>query len=325
MRTRDHRFPVGIRSVALPVTFTPYASAQPCSARCRFCSETLVRAGLTPRLSAVLRPAEDYPEMLTRVLAALRGLPMGLSLSGLEATDDVEWLTRALEVLDRHPFEERVLYSNAYGLYGDLADRVVASHFDRLEISRHSADPERNQRIMRFKAPRDFEASVRSLVQRVPIRLVCVLQRGGVEDGRTLRRYLDWARLTLGVSDIVFRELAQIDGLFRPNATERYIKSHRVAVEDLLVETAGWNDLLPVERTEGYYFWNVRARVGEALVTFEASDYRQMRARHQEDRVHKLVLHADGNLTADWDPDTRVLGRFGPAHLTRSPERRCAG
>ncbi|MFS1526112.1 hypothetical protein ACL7TT_18740 [Microbulbifer sp. 2304DJ12-6] len=31
--------------LALPVTFTPYASVKPCSARCQFCSENLRSAG----------------------------------------------------------------------------------------------------------------------------------------------------------------------------------------------------------------------------------------------------------------------------------------
>ncbi|MEM6533848.1 MAG: hypothetical protein AAF654_14600 [Myxococcota bacterium] len=236
---------------------------------------------------------------------------MGLSLSGLEATDDPAWLKTTLDVLDSHWFEERVLYTNAHGLTGSNAERVIASGFDRLEISRHSDEPEKNQRIMRFRSPRDFEASIRDIVDRVPIRLVCVVQRGGVEDGGSLRRYVDWARNSLGVRDIVFRELARIDGLFQRNSTERYISSHRVSVEDLLQTTETWSDLQPMERTAGYYFWNVRARVGDALLTFEASDYRDMRARHAEERVHKLIFHADGNLTADWDPDSRILGRFG--------------
>ncbi|MEO0811954.1 MAG: hypothetical protein AAFY60_03760, partial [Myxococcota bacterium] len=42
LRHHVHRFGSVTRPVALPVTFTPYAAAQPCSARCRFCSETLV-------------------------------------------------------------------------------------------------------------------------------------------------------------------------------------------------------------------------------------------------------------------------------------------
>ncbi|MFX7620792.1 hypothetical protein ABTJ52_20545, partial [Acinetobacter baumannii] len=80
---RWRRWEIGGRTVqiAQPVTFTPYASAQPCSARCRFCSETLDEGG--PH-AAALRPGPQYGAQLRQALAALRGLPLSWSLSGLE-------------------------------------------------------------------------------------------------------------------------------------------------------------------------------------------------------------------------------------------------
>ena len=38
----DHAIDGVPRRISTSVTFTPFASAQPCSARCRFCSETLI-------------------------------------------------------------------------------------------------------------------------------------------------------------------------------------------------------------------------------------------------------------------------------------------
>ena len=49
-------------------------------------------------------------------------------------------------------------------------------------------------------------------------------------------------------------------------------------------------------------------------VTFETSDYTEMKARHALDVIHKLIFHANGKLCADWDPNTRVLlDTTGPA------------
>src|SRR6478736_5988140 len=79
-RLRDHRIGGVVRRVAQPVTFTPFASAQACSARCVFCSETLVHRDARV-LSASLRPAGDYHAGLRRALHELRGLPIGISLS----------------------------------------------------------------------------------------------------------------------------------------------------------------------------------------------------------------------------------------------------
>ena len=193
---REHELGGRKWAVALPVTFTPFASAQPCSARCVFCSETLWPRD-SQRLAASLRPAPRYHEGLAQALAALRGLPLGLSLSGLESTDVPEWLLRVLDVLEaheRHPegrVEEKVLYSNAAGLSGEtsgavLLPRLARFGLTRVEISRPFHEASRNDGIMRFRPGQPiarqevFEETVRTARRHVPVRLVCIAQRSGV-------------------------------------------------------------------------------------------------------------------------------------------------
>ncbi|MCC6954727.1 MAG: radical SAM protein, partial [Deltaproteobacteria bacterium] len=161
--TVRHVIGATLRDVAMPVTFTPFASVEPCTARCRFCSEALVYKHST-RLSATLRPASDYGRKLRRVLAELRGLRVGLSLSGLEATSNSEWLLDVLAAAEEHvrsggEFVERVLYSNGTGLAEESSqDSVSVLHalqriaLTRVEMSRHSLHQERNDAIMRFNA-----------------------------------------------------------------------------------------------------------------------------------------------------------------------------
>jgi len=86
------------RRFVLPITLTPFASVQPCSARCVFCSETLIPSDAA-ELSATLRPQPDYFDAFRAALAQLRLLPMGISLSGLEATDNIPWLMSVLDCL----------------------------------------------------------------------------------------------------------------------------------------------------------------------------------------------------------------------------------
>jgi len=315
------------RTFALPITFTPFASARPCSARCRFCSETLVHRATT-RLSATLRPGPSYFDALEGALSELQGLPLGLSLSGLESTDDADWFTTVLAIL-RHwqrtsPVTERVLYSNGAGLApsttgGRIGTALASLGLDRFEMSRHAADPAQNQHIMRFRkgvSVREqgvWESAVRLASAIAPVRLVCVVQRGGVEDAEGVRRYLELAD-RLGVDDVVFRELSRLGDEYRAGATTRYVAAARVPIEDLLA------DVLPPDReweperiTAGYYYWNVRLRWrGRVDVTFETSDYVEMKRRHASDVIYKLVFHANGNLCGDWDPNTRVLLRQTP-------------
>lgn len=326
-RLLSHRLGGRDWTVALPITFTPFASARPCSARCVFCSETLrhVQARV---LSASLRPGPGYFEGLAAVLDELRGLPIGISLSGLEATDDPDWLCRVLDLIQERSsgprsllIEERVLYSNLSGLAREtsgprLLPRLRAFGLTRVEASRHHHTQAGNDKVMRFRPGRPirgqavFERTVADALSHVPVRLVCVIQRGGVEDFDGVLEYMSWAR-RLGARDVVFREFSRLHDLYIPNRTQRTIEVRRVPVEGLRAAAESAPEFEPVERTDGYYYWNERFLwEGEVLATFEASDYELMKSRHASGVIHKLIYHANGNLCGDWDPEKCVIGRF---------------
>jgi len=308
--------------IARPVTFTPYAAAQACSARCTFCSENLRLDGVVSA-AALLRPGEQYFEQLAQALSQLRGLEMGYSLSGLEFTDNPRWMLRTLEVLQAHEshgrITEKVLYTNTSGFASSAGPALIErlrSMAVGLEVSRHSNEPTRNQAIMRFRSPMGvsdqgvFESALRGLAAQLELALVCIVQRGGVEDADQVLDYLTWAR-SLGIRRVVFREYSQLSPRHILNATARHIAEHRVAVGELLASClklpALAADLELSCLTDGYYFWNLTGSFRELQVTFEASDYETMLREHASGRIYKLVFHANGNLCAGWNPETDVL------------------
>ena len=321
---------IGERSyrIAQPVTFTPYASAMPCSARCRFCSEALIeRAAARP--SSAIRPGNGYFDNLRAALRQLIGLPISYSLSGLETTDDLEWIYPLLDVLEQHAeaslVHNRVLYTNGAGLARssqgkDLLDRLAAFRLDWIELSRHHFCEDINQSIMRFRSGVDaqyqdrFVSMVRILADRIPVKLVCLVQNGGVATAGDVLCYLDWAR-SLGVEAVIFREFSKLDDDYVNNVTARYIASARIPMADLLeqcLSRRAFADLFEFEQvTEGYYFWNLIGRYQGMRVTFEASDYALMHRQHRSGNVYKLVFHANGNLCADWNPARHVLFSAG--------------
>lgn len=313
------------RQFAQPLTFTPYASSRPCSARCHFCSENLRRSHAPGPAASLLRPDADYFTGLRRALLALHGLPRSYSLSGLEASDDPDWLLQLLQLLGAPEFRadalERVLYSNGAGLIGArgeaLLDALQGFRLSWLELSRHHFDADANQAIMRFRdglairTAAAFRQLVDSCRGRFPLRLVCLLQQGGIATPGEVARYLDWAA-TLGVETVIFRELSRLDEGYRDNATRRSIDNRRIAMEPLLAACLADADLGPTLQaqalTDGYYFWNLQLRHASGLrVIFECSDYRAMHARHAEPRVYKLVYFADGQLCAGWQPGDNLL------------------
>lgn len=325
---RWRRFRLGGRELlfAQPLTLTPYASARACSARCRFCSETL-RPLHPGRMAAALRPGADYFAGLRRALAALCGLPLSLSLSGLETSDDEDWMLRLLDVLAQAEceglsVEERVLYSNgagfARGRGAELLDALARLRLSWLELSRHHPDAGVNQAIMRFRdgepvaSDAAFAAVARTAAMRFPVKLVCIVQRGGVEDAEGVARYLAFARAR-GASAVIFRELSRLDAGYRQNTTWRYVESARVGIDALIAECLDaprLAALTPLRLTEGYYFRNLVLRDADGLeVVFEASDYGAMHAHHDSGRVYKLVYYPNGHLCAGWEPDRDVLLR----------------
>lgn len=309
---------------AQPLTFTPYAAARPCSARCRFCSETLKpeRGG---RMAARLRPGADYFQLLQRALRAVRGIPMSWSLSGLEASDDEAWLLRLLEVLGDEErrggvIHQRVLYSNGAGLARGRADELITAlrGFDLswLELSRHHPRTDRNQAIMRFRTGENvaeceaFAAAARGLATALPLKLVCLLQRGGVDSPDEVDAYLHWAA-SLGARSVIFREFSRLDAGYRNTVTRRYIDDARVSIEALIeacMAAPWWPSMRPLRLTEGYYFWNLVMQTESGLeVVFETSDYTAMHRCHSSGDVYKLVFHPDGNLCAGWEPDRDLI------------------
>lgn len=315
--------------LAQPLTFTPYASVRPCSARCRFCSETL-RMQDHGTAAARLRPDDAYFPALREALAMLRGVPLSWSLSGLESTDDPAWFQQLLLTLsdtERHGVaaEQRVLYSNGAGFARPDALHVgmlVDFGMSWVELSRHHHAEHANQAIMRFRdgetiaSNHVFERVARTLAASLPLRMVCILQEDGIHDAQGVAEYLAWAA-DCGASTVIFREFSRLDDNYVVNGTRRYIDRTRVPVDGILADCMAsplWPALTPTCVTEGYYFWNVRMRHNDGLdVVFEASDYSAMERRHASGDVYKLVFFADGRLCAGWQPDRDLLwdGRRG--------------
>lgn len=308
------------------LTFTPYANPTPCNAHCAFCSEELLRLDAT-HLTAkrVIVEQDRYFDGLDRAWAELAGFPMGLSLSGLEATSDPAWLLRLLERVSAHDalFPLRVLYTNGSGLAEDgrLVPALASARFDRVELSRCHFDERVNHRVMRFdrgvaiRAREVFEATVRQLLDAgLGLRLVCILNTQAVATVDDVERYLDDAE-RLGVRQVVFRSLAELGGLYRENRETRWMERHRssapalmnAVMSDALELRPGWSF---VGMTAGYYYSNEVYRRGAVEVVLEAASYVAHHDGVQSGVLQKLVFHSNGDLCGDWVPNAQVVGNY---------------
>jgi MoaA/NifB/PqqE/SkfB family radical SAM enzyme len=309
------------------LTFTPYANPTPCNAHCAFCSEELLRED-ADRLTAktLIADHDRYFSALDRAWRDLEGFPMGLSFSGLEATSDPSWMLRLLALLDHHDalFPSRVLYTNGSGLCTDerLLPALARARFTRVELSRCHFDERTNHRIMRFDLAQPVRRAevFRGIVQKIhtnkiPLKLVCILNRQGVATMEDVEQYLESAE-ALGVQQVVFRELSALGTLYQENRETRWIAKHRAPVRALMdavlpesgVAREGW-ELLGV--TSGYYYYNEVYRRGSVEVTLEGSSYVAHRDAQESGILQKLVFHSTGDLCGDWVPNAQVIGNYG--------------
>jgi MoaA/NifB/PqqE/SkfB family radical SAM enzyme len=220
------------------LTFTPYANPVACNAHCSFCSEELLRHDAERLTAKLIIPDRDaWFDALDAAWRELAGFPMGLSLSGLEATAHPEWMLRLLSLLRRHDalFPLRVLYTNGSGLFADqrLITGLVESRFDRVELSRCHFDERVNHRVMRFdqgvgvRARAAFDETVRRvLAAGLTLKLVCILNTQATSTLDDVERYLDAAE-GLGVKQVVFRSLSELGDRYVESRETRWIQRHR--------------------------------------------------------------------------------------------------
>lgn len=182
-----------------------------------------------------------------------------------------------------------------------LMDALVAFGLSWIELSRHHPLQERNDAIMLFRPDAPiadvpaFVQTARRLAARLPLRWVCLVQRGGVDNADAIAQYIACAR-SCGASQVIFREVSRLDDAYRSNGTLRYIGEHRVGVDTLLderMQQPWWSRWQPDGLTEGDYFWNVRLRDDAGLqVVFESAADAAMHTRHASGDLYKLVFFA---------------------------------
>lgn len=224
------------------VSVLPVARA--CPARCPFCFS---RASVS---ADVVMAAIDWGRV-DEVLAAARdaGAERAVITGGGEPT-----LLRAAE-LERlvgacaRRFAKVVLISNGF------AWREAASRMTRLRaladaglavlaLSRHHEDDAVHAARMGLETDSAATAAAWRTLPGRRLRLVCVLQRGGVEDAAGLARYLDWAVAT-GADEVCFKELyvaSSVESEYHDREANAWSAGHQVSLRLVLDAAAayGW-------------------------------------------------------------------------------------
>jgi molybdenum cofactor biosynthesis enzyme MoaA len=195
-----------------PRTLSVLPIARACQAACRFCfSESSASLEQVPHTLEMGHVGELC--VRAKRAGAERFVITGGGEPGLVRHQQMLELIRT----GRRHFDKVVLITNGIHLSKLEEDarlsrlkEYVAAGLSVLSVSRHHHDAAHNAGIMGVDTRTDAIlrtfARNQGVLESLRLRLICVLQKGGIEDDATLAAYADWA-VANGVSELCFKEL----------------------------------------------------------------------------------------------------------------------
>lgn len=300
-------------------TLTPFANAKLCNAHCRFCSEELIPNNKEyPSSKDLITNYQLYFKGFQKLLNDLSKIDLRLSLSGLEATNDYDWLKNLTTSLSSYNnITEKVLYTNGSGLLdNDTLELIFQNKFDKIELSRVHYNEIENQKIMLFnknvavKENIKFEKLVIKLLDFNILKISCILTKNTISTLSDVKLYLEWL-IKMEVKEVVFRELSIINSGYKLNTTLNWIKENTIPIMNILNEILNDKEFEYSYSTSGYYYYNeIYTFKNKIKVIFETSSYDELKSKNEDTIIHKLIYHSNGNLTKSWDSETHILNNY---------------
>ena len=218
------------------VSFLPIAMA--CQARCPFCFSKASISTDQPQAKVDWNQVSQWLER-----AQAQGAERAVITGGGEPTLLPRASLERLVTESARYFGKVVLITNGHVLAmapdAERIERLEALHragLTVLAISRHHHDAANNEQLMQLATPveqlMESWREQRARWPRLRLRLICVLQRGGVEDRATLERYLDWA-VAQGVQEVCFKELyvsTSTESLYHDRNANAWSRAHQVSL-----------------------------------------------------------------------------------------------
>lgn len=219
-----------------PRSFSVLPVARGCQASCPFCFSDASASAEQDQARLDLSKVARYAEV-SAAQGAERFVITGGGEPGLVRHELLLKLIRA----GCSSLPKAVLITNGHHLArreADLRAQMLAEYADAglnvLSISRHHHDDAASTRLM------SLETDVAAVAEtwrvgrhdwpKLHLRLICVLQQGGVEDLATMEAYVDWAS-AIGARELCFKELyvsTSIESVYHRHAANTWSHEHQV-------------------------------------------------------------------------------------------------
>ena len=254
----NHTFVPYTQLVPRSVSFLPIASD--CPAACDFCfSQASISSDQEEQNKNQKRKIPDFARIAQLLQSAQKkGAERAVITGGGEPLLLKHSLLLELIRLCRANFPKVVLITNGLLLGNtnqtsrlktlrDYADYGLTT----LAISRHHHEANRNTNIMKAETHSENIAltldSDSELRERINLRWICVLQKGGIETKNDVESYLHWAAQS-GAREICFKQLyvsSSIESVYYSQASNAYSFRHQVplSVVTELASKEGWKQI----------------------------------------------------------------------------------
>ena len=223
------------------ISFLPVALA--CQAKCPFCFSKASVSSDQP----TAKP--DWPSIEAWLASGrARGAERAVITGGGEPTLLPDAVLQKLVSACARTFAKVVLITNGHklataGVPGQV-ERLTSLNLAGLRVlalSRHHHLSDQSQRLMNLSTP--LEVLIRTWREHrnrwpeLRLRLICVLQKSGLDNDKTLAEYLSWAS-QLGVEEVCFKELyisTSAESIYHDRSANEWSRSHQVPLS-LVIE-----------------------------------------------------------------------------------------
>ncbi|MDH5328280.1 MAG: radical SAM protein [Gammaproteobacteria bacterium] len=288
--------------------------ARGCQAKCSFCFSSSSISTLQRKNSIDFERVHQVFSQAKQA-GAIRGVITGGGEPGLLPRTQLHKLIQISQTY----FDKTVLISNGYFVSSAANVEQALLDLDNqgltvLAISRHHFDDQKCQSIMNLNV--DFERvhsaykTITPHLAGLRLRLVCVMQKDGVDSAETIERYISWAA-QMGIEQICFKELyvsTSTESLFYENEANTWSYDNQVPLSLLVCHAREQN-------------WSMAATLPWGSPVYEVERYgrRMSIAAYTEPSLsweleHKLCrswnLMADGRCFASLESeDSEVIVR----------------
>lgn len=218
------------------ISFLPIAKG--CQASCPFCFSEASVSMVQEQSKTFLNTADSWCQR-----AAHAGAIRAVITGGGEPTLVGDGSLRALIQITRQHFSKTVLITNGYRFVqrpdGDQAlQALVESGLGVLAVSCHHHVAARNAGLMRLDTKTETTLQLVSALpqDKLTTRLICVLQKGGIETGDDVGAYVGWAERN-GASEVCFKELyvsVARESVYHSEQSNKYSEANQIPLSVVL-------------------------------------------------------------------------------------------